>query len=266
MARNINPILVNVKLTIDLHNMVVVLQVGCKLIKQESGTFEKHRLLERIIPKNGFQFPFRQRIRKNIPVDQADGFTGFFLCEILALKGQNVIEQALVPSIPGFHIQKLHIGFHRGQPFGKFLNFIFWAILKHGAIHTLEAHNGIAVIAPHLGICFNAKGQGLFCPAFFNIPFRVFEIKVFAPCGGIHPALQGQILNDLEQKIRSFTIININQDRFFSKNGRIFIKVLNIFKGVQPFPPLEFFKALLVLCRHIAPEQLHWSNPPPQPV
>ena len=65
-------------------------------------------------------------------------------------------------------------------------------------INPIEAHNGIAVVPPNLGICFNTKGQGLFCPAFFHIPFRVSEIEVFAPCGRIYPAFQAQVLNNME--------------------------------------------------------------------
>ena len=56
-AGNIDTIPVNVKLVIDLHNMVVVLQVHRKLIKQEGFILEEDRFFEGIIPKNGFKFP-----------------------------------------------------------------------------------------------------------------------------------------------------------------------------------------------------------------
>ena len=54
---NIDTIPVNVKLVIDLHNMVVVLQVHRKLIKQEGFIFEENGLFEGFIPKNRFKFP-----------------------------------------------------------------------------------------------------------------------------------------------------------------------------------------------------------------
>ena len=67
----------------------------------------------------------------------------------------------------------------------------------------------------------------------------------------------------MEQKITGFPIVHINQNGFFPKNSGVFVKVLNIFKAVQPFPPFEPFKALFVFGWNIAPEQLHCSNPPP---
>ena len=151
-AGNIDTIPVNVKLVIDLHNMVVVLQVHRKLIKQEGFILEEDRFFEGIIPKNGFKFPIRKRFIQHIAIDQPDSFTGFFLGEILTLKGQNVIEQGLVPPVPGSHIQELHAGFYRGQPFGKVLNFIFRPIVQNGPFNTLELQNRIAVIPAHLGI------------------------------------------------------------------------------------------------------------------
>ena len=166
--------------------------------------------MKSIIPKNRFQFTIRKRIGKNIPIDQAYGFPCFLFGEILALKGQDVGKQALVSSVTGVHFQKLHVGVHRRQPSGKNLNFIFWAILKNGPIHTLELHNCIAVVSANLGIRFNAQGKGFLCPAFPNIPFRVAEIEVFSTGGFIYPAFQTQILDNLKQKIRSLSVININ--------------------------------------------------------
>ena len=86
-AGNINTIPVNVKLVIDFYNMVVVLQVNRKLIKQKCFILEEDRLFEGIIPKDCFKFPVRKGIFQHIPVDHADSFTGFFLGEVLALKG-----------------------------------------------------------------------------------------------------------------------------------------------------------------------------------
>ena len=78
------------QLSVDFYNVIVVFHEISKLIMKKRLILEKYRLFERIIPQNGFKFPAIQGIRKNIPVDQPDTFTGFFLGEILTLKGQNV--------------------------------------------------------------------------------------------------------------------------------------------------------------------------------
>ena len=251
-AGNIDTIPVNVKLVIDLYNVIIVLQIHRKLIKQKGFILEEDRFLECFIPKDGFKFPVRKGIFQHIPVDHADSFTGFFFGEVLALKCQNIVEQGLVPSVPGSHIQELHAGFYRGKPLGKVLNIIFRAIQKNFPIHPIEAHNGITVVPANLGICFNTKRQGLLCPAFFHIPFRVSEIEVLSPCGLIHPAFQAQIPNNLEKKITGFRIVHINQNGFFPKNTGVFIKVLDFRTGFQFFNAFELFKALFVSGRNIA--------------
>ena len=102
------------KLVIDLHNMVVVLQVGGELIKQEGFIPKEGCFLEGIIPKDHIKFLVGKGLLQHITVNQPDTFTGFFLGEIVTLKGQNVVEQGLVPSITFPKVRKIIVAFHWG--------------------------------------------------------------------------------------------------------------------------------------------------------
>ena len=185
---NIDTILVNVKLVIDLHNMVVVLQVGGELIKQEGFIPEEGCFLEGIIPKDHIKFLVGKGLFQHITVNQPDTFTGFFLGEIVTLKGQNVVEQGLVPPITFPKVREIIVAFHWGQPLGKFLNLPFREVIQNGPFHATGLQDFIAVIGSNLSIRGDTHGQGAFRPAFFNT--TVLEQEVFSPCGGVHSALQ----------------------------------------------------------------------------
>ena len=46
----------------------------------------------------------------------------------------------------------------------------------------------------------------------------IFEQEVLAPRGTINAAVQRIILNNFEQNIRTFLIVQINKDRIFCQN------------------------------------------------
>ena len=96
----INPVLVDVQSAIDFDDVGISLQVFGKPVMLETPAFEERLLLKCFIPKDSFKFSFTQRGFQHIPVDQPNGFTGFLFCEIVILKGQNVIEQGLVSPSP----------------------------------------------------------------------------------------------------------------------------------------------------------------------
>ena len=141
------------KLIIDFDNMVVVLYVGCELIKQESWTHKEHGLFESIIPKDCFNFIIRKWYFQHKFIDNSDCFPCFFNREIIALQGQNIIEQALISPIPGIHIQKFHVGFYRMKPTGKGLGFlIFGGIIKDFTHFTAVFQHFIGTACSYLYI------------------------------------------------------------------------------------------------------------------
>ena len=119
---------------IDFDNVGIPFQVFSKAVMLETPALEERLLLKCFIPKNGFKFPIVQGGFQHIAIDQPDSFTGFFLGEILALKGQNVVEQGLVPPVTFPKVPEVNICFYRDQPLGKVLNFIFRPVILNRAI------------------------------------------------------------------------------------------------------------------------------------
>ena len=201
--------------------MIVVLQEGCKLVKKESRTHEENRLLERIIPKDGFNFIIGKRNFQNKLVDDPDCFPCFFHAEIIALQRKNVIEKPLISTIPGFHVQKLHFGFHREQPTGKLLGFlIFSGIIKNFPVLIVIFQNFIGISCTD----FNISGQTYcqFAACLVGWYSAVLEQKMLAPACAVHSTGQRIFFYNLEQYFGRFKIIHINQNCFRCQNSSVF--------------------------------------------
>ena len=109
LTRYIDTILVYVKLVVYPDNVVIVLQKGCELIKQER--IEKYGLLESIIPKDRFNLTIGKRFFQHKLIDDPDCFPCFLFGEIVALQGQDIVKQTLVSAVPGFHVKKFKFHF-----------------------------------------------------------------------------------------------------------------------------------------------------------
>lgn len=76
---------------VNSDDVVIVLDIGCKLIKQECCSFEENWLLESIIPQHYIKFRILQWNFQNIAVYQPDCFPCFFNCKVSRLKCQDVV-------------------------------------------------------------------------------------------------------------------------------------------------------------------------------
>ena len=83
----------------------------------------------------------------------------------------------------------------------------------------------------------------------------IFEDKVLATGGAVYPADQVIILDDIEQDVRCFPIININQNGIFCQNTGKFRQRLNLFKVLEISAVFEFFNALFVFCFNVSFEK-----------
>ena len=124
MSSLIDPILVNVKLSVDPLNVVLVDHPVGKGIMQECLTLEEDRFFKRFITGDHFQFGIVQRFRKNIIVDDLQRFTTLILghCK-LRLKHKDVAKEVVVAALGLGEVQLGGDWVHPQRQFVIFANF-----------------------------------------------------------------------------------------------------------------------------------------------
>lgn len=93
---------------------------------------------------------------------------------------------------------------------------IFGGIIEDFTLYTAVFKHFIGTFHAHLNISFQADCKGAM--GLTAAHAAIFEQKVLAPRGTINAAVQRIILNNFEQNIRTFPIVQINKDRIFCQN------------------------------------------------
>ena len=262
---HIDTVVIDTQLLSHPCNMGIILEEICKLVMKESVTLEKYLLLESIVPQNGLHFLIIQRILKHIVIDDPDGFSALFHSEISTLKGEDVIEQALVPSGSGFHSHEFLLGLDRKQPLWKRI-IISVRILVIDDLPDLAIilQDRIRVPAPKLNIRFQSTCQwsaGLAgVHKILTVLLDVTEEKVFPSGGLIHPAGQSEIIHNVEEDLRLFSIIYVYEDHVLCYDPGILWPVLYLFNPEKIIRSgiAEGHGALFIFCRYITLEDVHY--------
>ena len=246
-------------------NMRIILEGICKLIMKECVTLKEYLLLESIIPQYGLHFPIIQRILNHIVIDDPDALPAFFHGEISTLKGKDVIEQALVPSGSSFHSHEFLFGLDRKQPFWKRIIISIWILIVDDLPDlAIILQDRIRVPAPKLDIRFQSTCQWSAGLAGINkiltILPDVTKEKVFPSGGLIYPAGQSEIIHDVEEDLRLFSIVYVYEDHVLCDDPGIFWPVLYLFDPEKVIRSgiTECHGALFIFGRYITLEDVHY--------